>query len=521
MNNRSKSFQDIKGTLLRELKEKEQENRQLSQQLMASNEALEKIISSVTGMDATIDDALERLQDAVISGSNLTHDLFSLGQERQAAEEQRRENIAVILGQLDEMLSKVAKSGFSEKVDQALCNVRNELSDAGLSLAAREKAMFDLLSVQEQLLRDLSLGTSNTNEESNDPGLSELQTELSKVLRELLDSVVIREEMKEEFTELKGLVKPNMDWKSMLYVLQSFRDLLQAALHSHGYWEYLGELNESLLSIREQLGQGAEASDHITSAAGDMDRSVRSQMATLEQQVQTARELDVLKGQVTTHLDEVKNALNAFSSELIPEEENTSIGETLRKMVTKVQHMEEQTASLQGELEEQRRIAMTDTLTELPNRAAYRERSNQEYQRWKRYGPPLVLALADVDHFKHVNDSYGHQAGDRVLRILAKILGTRLRTTDFIARYGGEEFVILMPETVLNDAKRVLGELRDEISRCPFNFRDERVEITMSFGCTALIEGDTLNSALERADRAMYRAKELGRNRLEVLATLD
>jgi len=119
----------------------------------------------------------------------------------------------------------------------------------------------------------------------------------------------------------------------------------------------------------------------------------------------------------------------------------------------------------------------------------------------------------DVDHFKRINDTYGHRAGDRVLKTVAECLAKRVRSTDFIARYGGEEFVGIFPGTTLESALRVMDELRVAISKIGFHFRGAPVSITASSGITALLPGDSAGAAFDRADKALYRAKEAGRNR--------
>ena len=122
--------------------------------------------------------------------------------------------------------------------------------------------------------------------------------------------------------------------------------------------------------------------------------------------------------------------------------------------------------------------------------------------------------MLDVDHFKRINDGYGHQAGDRVLKIIAAELARRLRKTDFLARYGGEEFVLLVPGTPLEGGRQLLETLRSAIEACPVHFRGEPVTITLSAGLVGLGADGSSTEAFERADQALYRAKREGRNRV-------
>ena len=132
--------------------------------------------------------------------------------------------------------------------------------------------------------------------------------------------------------------------------------------------------------------------------------------------------------------------------------------------------------------------------------------------------------VADIDFFKKINDNYGHLSGDKVLQIIAKELRNRIRKTDFVARYGGEEFVLLLPETDLETAREVIEKVREMVGRLPFHFRDEHIQITMSFGLIEFKDGAQgsdpreIKQAIlfERADEALYRAKANGRNRVEL-----
>ncbi|MFO6017257.1 GGDEF domain-containing protein, partial [Pseudomonas aeruginosa] len=133
-----------------------------------------------------------------------------------------------------------------------------------------------------------------------------------------------------------------------------------------------------------------------------------------------------------------------------------------------------------------------------------------------RDGGDLLLAVLDIDHFKRINDDFGHLAGDKVLKIIAGELRKRLRQADFIARFGGEEFVVLLPATSLEAGRQLLERLRAAIAACPFHFKGEPLSITCSAGITAFEGNEAGEAVFERADQALYRAKRAGRDRLEV-----
>ena len=179
--------------------------------------------------------------------------------------------------------------------------------------------------------------------------------------------------------------------------------------------------------------------------------------------------------------------------------------------------MESESCELKSKLKIANTQALRDTLTGLPNRNAYNERLETELARWKRYHSPLSLIIWDIDHFKSINDNYGHKAGDKVLLLIAKQLSDHSRATDFISRFGGEEFTMLLPNTDSQSALKVANQLRQAIEKTGFNASGASVAITISCGITEFMPDDTDESAFERADQALYQAKEQGRNRCCVL----
>jgi diguanylate cyclase (GGDEF)-like protein len=158
--------------------------------------------------------------------------------------------------------------------------------------------------------------------------------------------------------------------------------------------------------------------------------------------------------------------------------------------------------------------ATTDTLTQVYNRIKYDEIMKREIERAKRYNHPLSLIMFDIDHFKMVNDTYGHAVGDYVLQALTHIVKLDLRETDYLVRWGGEEFVIIAPDTDIERAEILAERVRKSAEEYKF----ERVgTVTVSFGVTQFTKNDTEDTFIKRTDDALYAAKRMGRNRVEVI----
>lgn len=158
--------------------------------------------------------------------------------------------------------------------------------------------------------------------------------------------------------------------------------------------------------------------------------------------------------------------------------------------------------------------AYFDNLTGIYNRNKLDEIFNEEINRFKRYGTKLSVALIDIDHFKKINDVYGHLVGDEILIMLTKNINSNIRENDTIARWGGEEFVILFSNISAEDAKKVSIKLKDSVE----NLKHKTAGgITISLGLTEVIDSDDIDTILKRCDRALYIAKDNGRNRVEIL----
>ncbi len=173
-------------------------------------------------------------------------------------------------------------------------------------------------------------------------------------------------------------------------------------------------------------------------------------------------------------------------------------------------------ATLRKQTEEKLKLlAITDSLTGAKNRRYFTEHATQEISRAMRYNHPLCLAIFDLDHFKRINDTHGHETGDHALTAFADVVLQEIRTTDLFARIGGEEFVVLLPETTLNDACIVAERIRIQTQRITLAQDKEKMQLSVSAGVAELGATTELEPLMRYADWALYNAKQRGRNRVE------
>ncbi len=239
---------------------------------------------------------------------------------------------------------------------------------------------------------------------------------------------------------------------------------------------------------------------------------------------------------IDTAAEKTLEALSAFDidsgsmkpySELLLEanEELGKLNRSYEQIVLQLRREKERAESLAMELKEAnerlRTLAFRDGLTGLYNHRYFQEIMEREIKRAARYQRPLSLILIDIDHFKQINDTFGHQRGDQVLKTLGKIIENTIRTSDIAARYGGEEFAIILPETDLKGAAVLAERLRKAVESCPMDLNGTMTKITISLGVTTYMGGQKevkKSKIIDAADRALYNSKEKGRNRVSLIA---
>lgn len=349
-----------------------------------------------------------------------------------------------------------------------------------------------------------------------EPGYSAVAPHIGDSLMGLLDELDLPERHRPQGEVLRQRVQGGLNWYELVSVLDDLAVLVLAVTDSgqREFASYLKQLNERLASFLSTLSEAHEGYSESVESARTFNQELRDQVSGLQASVQDAVDLPTLKQSLEARLDGLLSTVSEHQKQRDGHEE--AVAQRLQSLTQKVADMEQEAQSFRDHLEEQRQKALIDPLTGLPNRAGWSERLELEMARWKRYGGELLLAVLDIDHFKRINDGYGHLAGDKVLKIIAGELAKRLRKTDFIARFGGEEFVLLIPSTPLEGGQQLLQTLLDGVEQCPFHFRGERVTITLSAGLTAFASGEDSDKVFERADQALYRAKSGGRNRVEM-----
>jgi diguanylate cyclase len=270
------------------------------------------------------------------------------------------------------------------------------------------------------------------------------------------------------------------------------------------------------LAVGIAIGMWMRRSDTSAARSGRHDLMQASLIAKRLQSL--ADEMSSSVGEHRTKLDQASRLLtseNDARDESLAELVVDVIGDIVRanhnlqsKLDTAEGKLQEQAAEIEAHISR----SLTDPLTGLPNRREFNERLEERMAAWNRRRDVFSLLLLDVDHFKKLNDRYGHLAGDQVLAAIGRALRGAIRREDAVARYGGEEFAVLLPLTSLEQAVGVAQKIREAVARVVVHCNNHQITVTVSGGLAMIEPNERVETLIQRADSALYAAKAAGRN---------
>jgi len=351
-----------------------------------------------------------------------------------------------------------------------------------------------------------------------------LQPSIQELLIRLLEQLIVPADLQDEADKMKHRLEQETDptnWKQLLkdvaLLINSIRSRLQK--EKHEFEDFLQQVTDRLKAMDHFLRNETSNLINAENQGQKFDKTVDISVEEIRDDINNATEITSLKDNVNSKLDTISGHIKLYR-----ESENKRFKEAqeeVEAMHSKMLALESEAEQLKKVVIEKNKQAMFDALTGIPNRLSYEKKAAEEIARWKRFSNPLSLAIWDIDLFKNVNDTYGHKAGDKVLKTVAQLLIKSIRETDFLARYGGEEFVMLLPGTKQEETLRLVNKLRQQVEDCGFHYHGESVKITISCGVSSFNENDLLSQVFERADKALYKAKENGRNQCVVASCLS
>ncbi len=410
-------------------------------------------------------------------------------------EEYIREGLARLLGRRIQtlFLAGNGKEGFQlfneRNPDIIITDIRMPVMD-GLEMARRIKSVKEEIPIiittayndEEYFLKAIDIGIDKYIKKPVN------KNELIKVLTTVSRSILQQKEIeaKNKFIRIILDNSPELvficDSNRITYMNRSFLNFLGCESFDHFMQEYDG-LEDFFVPREGYLNPGEQPLCQSLAALGE------TEVVNGVEPIVHLKGKNQLKSEAKTYLVHVNR---------IPEHQETMV-----------------TFSDITEIERERQLyqelAIKDPLTGIFNRKKFNEEILKEVERAKRYNRKIALVMFDIDHFKNVNDTFGHQVGDSVLQETAELIRNNIRQTDFFSRYGGEEFIIIVPETTCEAATEIAEKLRENIEAHNYEFIER---LTCSFGVTELQKNEDLREFLKRVDDALYEAKNQGRNKV-------
>ncbi len=298
-----------------------------------------------------------------------------------------------------------------------------------------------------------------------------------------------------QFAAMENLMAGDLQVDALLEAERGLRELaFKQGVLKGGLDEAKARLKTLVSTFIDRVGEMSRSADGYHTRLGEYSEKIG--------QASDIAELGDLMDGLSADVGRLRDALRRNHEELV-------------EARTQAEQAENRIRELEQELVQVSNLVREDQLTGALNRRGMDEAFSREVARSDRLGTPMSIGLLDIDHFKKLNDGLGHQAGDEALKHLTRVVRGLLRPTDILARYGGEEFLILLPNTVVEEAEQILRRVQRELTRQFFLHDNERVLITFSAGVAQRRPGEDQQALVARADAAMYNAKAMGRNRVE------
>jgi diguanylate cyclase len=362
---------------------------------------------------------------------------------------------------------------------------------SAVKVASTEEALADIGARLKQLCYQIEIKSGD---------VAEQQELLLRLFKLLLDNV---NELLDEDSWLRGqidvvqaLIAGPIDPRALEDATRSLKEVI----YKQGQLKH--SLSDVKLTVKNMMMTFIDRLSSVATTTGDFHEKIGG----FSEKISHAENITDLNAV----LDDVLRETRAVQAEALKSRDRMILARQ------EVQEAEQRIHSLEAKLQHMSELVREDQLTGSLNRRGLDDVFERETARSDRRGTPLCVALLDLDDFKRLNDTYGHQAGDSALKHLVKIVKDTLRSMDVIARFGGEEFLILLPETTIEAAAQTMTRLQRELTKHFFMADNEKVLITFSAGVALRQPNEDQASLVKRADRAMYDAKKTGKNRVVV-----
>ncbi len=391
-------------------------------------------------------------------------------------------------------------------IKSSLTNYKENYKASGIT--SKQTKMLKFLELHNVVFNDIVSNHNAVTAEIYDSGE---MNNIGSTVQQLISEMDFPSSISDELTllrykllsDVKPSELPRIAVKVLELVIESYKIERDEAR------TFLTTLNNSLSLFNTNFSNSVAIARDIQTQESESNATIDLAIDRISDSINKVDTLQQLKDNIVAQVAHIRTAMESHHS---AEEKQSNYLRAISKIQDRLKLMVEETDEFKQKLIQQKNRMVVDSLTKLSNKNAYESRIEHEYKRWQRYKESLSVALIDIDNFKQINEKYGHPAGDRALKVIARALQSKIRETDFIARYIGEKFVVIFLGADKNSIESPLKKLNDVIKSIPFHFKDNKVSVTVSIGAAIFGENDNPITIIEKAERSLRSAKKAGKD---------
>ncbi len=489
-------------------------------QINAFKNIINQLIINSEGLNYEMDDHLTQLRnqlDAEFDSEALENKVNSLAKIPAKVQRKQAENAQILtnlIKQGTESIGRLAKRSQDKKAVSKLQRMLDTEIESQAILVHFNEVLTQCVS---SVIRDLEEIPQMLKQSAQEKNFVEISNKVNESLQQLINHLSIPKVLDAKREHIKISLEQQLTGERLSKIIDGLTELVVDAFNVEQtrFKGFLQQLTNQLYDFDVYLKTTTDTHKQASNESRQLEHGIQNNIEQIKNHFDNSRTIEELSIKVQQNLKMILDRVRNYRYS----EKNREIDyqKQVMELQEKLHESEQNAEEIKSILSFQKYRINHDSLTGLPNRDSYEEHMIDSLQRWKLHSKVLSLAIGDIDHFKYINDSFGHLAGDKVLKKVAMIFKSSIRDADFIARIGGEEFVFIFENTSSKSAQRILEKLRKLIEDCQFYYRDKKVDVTVSFGLTTITASDEIESLFIRADNAMYKAKNAGRNRVEIL----
>lgn len=506
---------ELKKKIVNTISRYEQKCDKLQLEIDSLKSTITHLVDLPAGIHVELDAELDKLKEDIsgkVDPLSLQQRITMLAGLMTSLHQQKSNNQEYVITQLGQSADFLQRLVRTPADTRELVKMRQTLKKEKDGEALFKQFNSLLQQVVNSTMKHLDLDEAETKQNKKDGVL--VTPQVNESLHQLLNHLAIPSELNDKLGKVKFELEKRLSPSDLTKIIDELTDLVIEAfnIEQNRFRGFLQHITLQLNQFNSYLNTSVNSHQQMHSDSEALESGIQSNIKQIKHHLDNATTVLEMAEKVNLELINIESKVRAYRED--QQKKLAEYDKSIEELRADLEQSREDAEEIRNLLSLQKQKINHDTLTGIPNRESYNEHIGEAYQRWQRGMSNLCLAIADIDHFKQINDTYGHLAGDKVLKKIALIFKSSIRAVDFVARYGGEEFVFIFEQTPAEDAAMILEKLRMAIEECQFCYRDDRVDVTVSFGYTEMSELDDLESFFARADLALYESKNGGRNRV-------